>query len=179
MSPRAGSSAAFNFPGARPTVDRFTSNMLQKKQTRTMDTQEADRNNRDPDQVMDNPRLASRSETFYDDEDLKIIKRCFVLAIGDDDITGNAFQVVISMNIFDEPDMQKNIEVRAKLSNLIIETCPEILKSFTQLIPEFKAMFRFKDLRPNKSNSARRIELFAPLHIIAERMLVSARQASD
>lgn len=96
-----------------------------------METEEANRNNRDPDQVMDNPRLASRSETFYDDEGLKIIKRCFVLAIGDDDITGNAFQVVLSMNIFDEPDAQKNIEVRAKMSNLIIETCPEILKSFT------------------------------------------------
>ena len=40
-------------------------------------------------------------------------------------------------------------------------------------------MFRFKDLRPNKSNSARRIELFAPLHLIAEKVLVRARQASD
>lgn len=40
-------------------------------------------------------------------------------------------------------------------------------------------MFRFKDLRPNKSNSARRIELFAPLHLISERVLVRARQASD
>ena len=34
---------------------------------------------------MDNPRLAARSETFNDDDGLKITKRCFFLAIGDDD----------------------------------------------------------------------------------------------
>ena len=128
---------------------------------------------------MDNPRLAKRSEAFLDDENVKIIKRCFVLAIGDDDNTGNAFQVSISMPMFNPSHVQKKIEVNAKLSNLIIETCPEILKSFTQLIPEFKAMFRFKDLRANKSNSARRIELFAPLHIIAEKLLIRSREASD
>ena len=41
---------------------------------------------RDPNQVMDNPRLAARSENFEDDEGVKIVKRCYFLAIGDDDM---------------------------------------------------------------------------------------------
>ena len=126
---------------------------------------------RDPNQVMDNPRLASRSEIFEDDEGVKIIKRCYFLAIGDDDLTGNAISVVLSFNVFDEPSVIKRAEVRVKLTNVIVETCPDVLKSITQLIPEFKAMFRFKDLAPNKKNTARKIELYAPLHIIMEKCL--------
>ena len=55
---------------------------------------------------MDNVRLANRSEIFQDDDGIKIVKRCYLLAIGDDDLTGNAFSVVISINAFDEPDQQ-------------------------------------------------------------------------
>ena len=55
------------------------------------------------DQAMDNPRLAARSEIFTDDDDVKISKRCYFLAIGDDDLQGNAFSLVFSFNIFDEP----------------------------------------------------------------------------
>ena len=58
---------------------------------------------RDPDQVMDNHRLASRSEIFIDDDGTKIVKRCFLLAVGDDDIAGNALSLTLSYNIFDEP----------------------------------------------------------------------------
>ena len=58
--------------------------------------------------------------------------------------------------------------MRAKLVNIIIEFCPEIMKSMTQLIPEFKALFRFSDLAPNKKNAARNIELMAPLYTLAE-----------
>lgn len=120
---------------------------------------------------MDNPRLAARSETFCNDDGIKVIKRCYFLAIGDDDLTGNAFSLVLSFNVFDEPTVQKKIEVKMKTANVIIELCPEILKSITQLIPEFKAMFRFKDLAPNKKGTARRIELYAPLHHISSQML--------
>ena len=52
---------------------------------------------------MDNPRLDARSETFFNDDGIKIIKRCYFLAIGDDDITGNGFTLVLSYNAFDEP----------------------------------------------------------------------------
>lgn len=135
---------------------------------------------RDPNQVMDNPRLASRSEIFVDDQGVKIIKRCYFLAIGDDDLTGNALQVIVSFNAFDEPAVIKKLEIRAKLTNVIVETCPEVLKSITQLIPEFKAMFRFKDLFPNKKKTARVIELFAPWHIIKENFIsASFNQVSD
>jgi len=134
---------------------------------------------RDVRQVMDNPRLASRSDTFFDDNNVKIVKRCFFLAIGDDDHQGNAFSLVMSFNIFDEPGVLKKCEVKAKLANVIVELCPEVLKSITQLIPEFKALFRFKDLYPNKACIERRIELMAPLHWIAELTMGRLRQASD
>ena len=55
-------------------------------------------------QTMDHPRLAARSETFTDDEGTRITKRCYFLAIGDDDHQGNAFSLVLSFNAFDEPD---------------------------------------------------------------------------
>lgn len=116
--------------------------------------------------------MARRSEIFTDDEGVKITKRCFLLAIGDDDLTGNAFSLVLSMNIFDEPAVQKRMEVRIKMANLIVETCPEVLKSITQLIPEFKAMFRFKDLSTNKKNTARMLELFTPIYMIFEKRLL-------
>merc|ERR1719362_704367 len=128
---------------------------------------------------MDNPRLVARSETFSNDDGVKVIKRCYFLAIGDDDLTGNAFSLVLSFNVFDEPTVQKKIEVKIKTANVIIELCPEILKSITQLIPEFKAMFRFKDLFPNKKGTARKIELYAPLHHIAVKIFRHSSEVSD
>jgi len=38
------------------------------------------------DQPMNNKRLGDRSETFDDDNGTRIDKRCYVLAIGDDDV---------------------------------------------------------------------------------------------
>jgi len=49
----------------------------------------------------------------------------------------------------------------------------------TQLVPEFKAMFRFTDLFPNKKEVPRRIELLAPLHLLAELTMSKVLQASD
>ena len=128
---------------------------------------------------MDHPRLAVRSEIFTDDEGTRITKRCYFLGVGDDDQQGSAFTLVLSFNAFDEPDRQKKIEIKAKLANIIIELCPEILKSITQLIPEFKALFRFKDLCPNTKDSARRIELMAPLHLLSELTMSNLMKASQ
>ena len=36
-------------------------------------------------QPMNNARLAKRSETFDDDNGVRVDKRCFFLAVGDDD----------------------------------------------------------------------------------------------
>lgn len=132
-----------------------------------------------PNHTMDHPRLAVRSEIFTDDEGTRITKRCYFLGVGDDDQQGSAFTLVLSFNAFDEPDRQKKIEIKAKLANIIIELCPEILKSITQLIPEFKALFRFKDLCPNTKDSARRIELMAPLHLLSELTMSNLMKASQ
>ena len=71
------------------------------------------------------------------------------------------------------------MEVRTKLTNVIIELCPEILKSATQLVPEFKAAFRFKDLYKNKSNNARMIELMTPLYFFRERHFITAKDVDE
>ena len=80
---------------------------------------------------MNNERLAKRSETFDDDSGIRVDKRCFFLAVGDDDLNSNAFTMSASINVFDEPKVQRKLEMRTKLSNIIIELCPEILKSAT------------------------------------------------
>jgi hypothetical protein len=160
--------------GSRASIDNMLSRGLGLSKKEVDSSQDfRSKESRDPNQVMDNPRLASRSEIFEDDEGVKIIKRCFYLAIGDDELTGDALSVVLSFNMFDEPSVTKRAEVRVKLTNIIVETCPDVLKSITQLIPEFTAMFRFKDLAKNKADAARKIELYAPLHIIMEECLSS------
>lgn len=84
-----------------------------------------------------------------------------------------------SINIFDEPKVIKKLEARSKLNNVIIEVCPEILKSLTQLIPEFKAVFRFKDLYHNKWNNARQIELMTTLYWFRERHFITAKDVDE
>lgn len=91
----------------------------------------------------------------------------------------NAFTISASINVFDEPKVPKKLEARLKLNNVIVELCPEILKSLTQLIPEFKAVFRFKDLYKNKSNNARLIELITPLYVFRERHFITARDVDE
>ena len=69
--------------------------------------------------------------------------------------------------------------MKIKTANVIVELCPEILKSVTQLIPEFKAMFRFKDLAPNKKGTARKIELYALLHHVGVQILRKGMSANE
>jgi len=61
-----------------------------------------------------NNRLAVRSETFYDDFDVLIDKRCFLLAIGDDDQADNAVSMSGSVNVFDSPRKDKKIDIRIR-----------------------------------------------------------------
>ena len=69
--------------------------------------------------------------------------------------------------------------MRTKLSNVIIELCPEILKSATQLVPEFKGLFRFGDLHPNKAFNKRMIELMTPLYIFRERHFIASKDVDE
>jgi hypothetical protein len=87
--------------------------------------------------------------------------------------------VSLSFNVFDEPKVPKKLEARIKLNNVIVELCPEILKSLTQLIPEFKAIFRFGDLFKNRRNCARMIELMTPLYLFRERHFITAKDVDE
>ena len=53
--------------------------------------------------VMDNEKLAKRSETFTDDLGQTVEKRCFLLCCGNDDVPGDFLNVRTTINIFDEP----------------------------------------------------------------------------
>ena len=89
----------------RPTMDRFMGMLGAGGQRSNTDNGSHPYGmSREGNQIMDNYRLASRSETFLDDDGTKIVKRCYFLAIGDDDIQGNALSLVLSYNIFEEPN---------------------------------------------------------------------------
>lgn len=106
---------------------------------------------RDPDAKMDNPKLAALSNKFMDDKGCEIDKRCFCLIAGDfEDAKSNAFALSASFNIFDDHTIKKKADIRSHLIEVIVEMCPEIVKSISQLIPEFKSLFRFNDLQNYK-----------------------------
>jgi hypothetical protein len=65
--------------------------------------------------VMDNPRLALRSEIFQDDSGHLVEKRCFLLCCGEDDVITDFLSMRLSVNVFDEPRAPKKLEVTFKL----------------------------------------------------------------
>jgi hypothetical protein len=79
---------------------------------------------------MDNPLLAALSNTFTDDTNCQVDKRCICLIVGEKP-ESNAFTISISYNIFDDHKTKKKLEARAQLYQVIVEVCPENLKSIT------------------------------------------------
>lgn len=118
---------------------------------------------------MDNPNLAALSTTFADDENCKIDKRCICLILGER-AESNAFAISASINIFDEPQVKKKVEARVQLYQVIVEMCPENLKSITQLLPEFAALNRYSDLSILHESTLRRIKLQSSLYILKQRV---------
>lgn len=119
--------------------------------------------------MMDNPRAAKRSELFLDDAGCAIEKRCFFLLCGDDDMS-DYFEIESRVNILGPPRDPWKINFKLSLHNTYIEICNEIVKSQTQLIPEFKSFFRYDDLNPCRPDLTHMIEQQAVLYLIRESM---------
>ena len=66
--------------------------------------------------------------------------------------------------------MKKKLDARAQLYHVIIEMCPENLKSITQLVPEFTALYRYSDLSILHESTLRRIKLQSSLYILKQRV---------
>lgn len=79
--------------------------------------------------VMANKRLEKRSETFTDDQNQTINKRCFVLLCGDADNHTNYMNLDISINIFEGPRQAKRLSLKFSLHNTIIEMCNDVIQS--------------------------------------------------
>lgn len=77
--------------------------------------------------VMDNKRLEKRSETFTDDQNQTVNKRCFVLLCGDVDNHTNYLNLDMSINIFDGPRQAKRLSLKFSLHNTIIEMCNDVM----------------------------------------------------
>lgn len=118
---------------------------------------------------MDNSKLAALSSTFTDDSNCQIDKRCICLILGERAET-NAFAVSASINIFDEPQVKKKVDARAQLYHVIVEMCPENLKSLTQLVPEFTALFRYSDLSVLQESTVRGIKLKSSLYVLKQKV---------
>jgi len=74
--------------------------------------------------------------------------------------------VSTSFNAFDDPQVRKKAEIGFTLSHILVELCSEALASLTQLIPEFKALFRYEDLTPAHPKLDRRIELWTNIYLM-------------
>jgi hypothetical protein len=123
---------------------------------------------------MSHQRLNARSETLMDDDGVTVEKRCIFLLAGisdqevianiteyDDEktqadkkldatIKSNGVIIRFSANIFDDltpENPRKTADIKIRINNILIELCPDVVKSLTLLIPDFRALFRYKDLK--------------------------------
>lgn len=80
-------------------------------------------------QMMDNARMAKRSELFLDDEGVAIEKRCFLLLCGDNDLDGDYLELEARIDIFKNPRDPYVINFSFNLHNTIIEVCNDVIKS--------------------------------------------------
>lgn len=111
----------------------------------------------------ENTRIAKRSEAFLDDNSVAIEKRCYFLLCGEDDVS-DFMDFTTSVNIFKLPREPYRITVNIALHNVFVEVCNEIIKSQTQLIPQFSPFFRYEDLYPCRPKLTRIIENISVLY---------------
>lgn len=76
---------------------------------------------------MDNLRLAKLSEKFYDNDAQPVVKHCFLLMAGQDEVLDSGFTFKASANIFDDPDVKKVIDVKIRLDMFVIEAFPDLI----------------------------------------------------
>lgn len=135
--------------------------------------------------MMDNKRLNfnGRSEQFIEDGGVTINKRCFVLMGGKDDNEGaenNAITAEIRVNLLDDETSRKKIAIKIRVDTVITEMCSDVIKSWTALVPEFRAYFRYGELiKYSPKHLSRKIAYRVPLYIMKMRYLKEALNATE
>ena len=76
---------------------------------------------------MDNLRLAKLSEKFYDNDAKSVIKHCFLLMAGQDEVIDSGFTIKALVNVFNDPDVYKVIDMRLRLDMFVIEAFPDLI----------------------------------------------------
>ena len=128
---------------------------------------------------MDNTRLNTHSEYFTHDNGSIVDKRCFFYACGEDDGNSNFFTFSTSINAFDDPKVRQKAEIDITIKNMFVELCSEMLSNITHLIPEFKALHRYKDLTPSRANLERSIELWTPIYLLKKALLTKTDEIPE
>ena len=111
--------------------------------------------------VMNNERLDSFSTKFQADSGETIEQKCFFLFAGTDMEKGSAFSLELIIQVPDSPKKSKVAEVEIQIDNLTVEQCSDVIVSLTQMVPDFKTVFRYEDLynKPPKLNLEKKIRL--------------------
>ena len=67
---------------------------------------------------------------------------------GQDLNNGQAFSVLINFTSPDSPEKTKHLQVDIKIDNLTVEQCSDVIVSMTNLIPDYRPVLRYGDLKP-------------------------------
>jgi hypothetical protein len=58
----------------------------------------------------------------------------------------------LNFQIFDNPKIQKKMDLDIQIENFTIEQCSDVIVNITNMVPDFKTVLRFDDLynKPDK-----------------------------
>jgi hypothetical protein len=69
--------------------------------------------------------------------------------------------------------------VNVWISNVLVEICPDVVKNLTLLVPDFKPIFRYKDLKKCTKNNYKRIQLYTCLYLIRKEVIKGSNHHID
>jgi hypothetical protein len=97
---------------------------------------------------MNNKRLDKFSDKFEADTGETIEKRCFFLFAGKDLNQGSAFSLDLTFTKSDDPKASQFIKVDINVDYLTMEQCSDVIVSLTNIVPDFRIVFRYDDIFP-------------------------------
>ena len=122
---------------------------------------------------MNNPRLNRFSDQFMTNKREQVEQRCFFLFAGQDLVNGRAFSTEINFTSPDSPDKTKHLQVDIKIDNLTVEQCSDVIVSMTNMIPDFRAVLRYDDLKskPKYMDIQKVLRRQAPLYYLKTQLI--------
>ena len=114
---------------------------------------------------MNNPRLNKFSLAMAGHGDEFMEERCFFLFAGTDLDNGSALSIDADVIKFDNPKKSAAANCDITIDNFMLEQCSDVILSLTHLVPDFKTVLRFGDLKikPSSLNLERYVRHKAPI----------------